>query len=139
MKRIQLSVLAAMLAAVSSQGALANGAVAIGTSGSVARNGVAIGMSTQFPSVAAASKDALSQCRHGADAKASSRAACRIVKTFSGQCAAIALDPQPGTSGYGWAIASFEWQAKSAAVANCNKVAGPGRQGACKAVGSDCD
>jgi hypothetical protein len=62
-----------------------------------------------------------------------------VVKTFRKQCAAVAFDPKPGTSGFGWGVAATKFQARAAAVASCNQSADPGRQGACKAVGADCD
>jgi hypothetical protein len=49
------------------------------------------------------------------------------------------MDPQPGSSGFGYAVARTRSQARNAAVVTCAQTAGSGRAPACKVVGTDCD
>jgi hypothetical protein len=137
MKRIQLA-LAAALVTLSCAGASAEGALAVGQPGNVAKNGVAIGVSVGFPTASAAGQDALVQCK-SSEVKSSTRQLCRVVRTFKHQCVAIAMDPAPGTPGFGWGMAASRWEARSTSLAACSRTAGASRQGACKVVGTDCD
>jgi hypothetical protein len=138
MKLVRVVILAAALAGISWSAAFADGAIAVGKPANVAKNGIAVGLSTDFSSIKAASADAMSQCKRG-EVKASTRALCRVVKTFTKQCAAVAFDPLPATSGFGWGLGATKSKARAAALASCNQSADPGRKGACKVFGADCD
>jgi hypothetical protein len=117
--------------------ALAAGAVAVGKPANVAKNGVAVGLNGDWDTNAHARTDAVTQCK-ATDVKASTRSLCKVVSTFSNQCAAIAMDPQGGTSGFGWAVAHSSWQAKQQAMASCRSSAGA-RSDACKVITTSCD
>lgn len=138
MKRIGLVLVALTFATLSWTQASAEGALALGQPTDIARHGVAIGMADGLKSTNAAAKDALQQCKTS-DVKAATRALCRVVRTFSKQCSAVAMDPKVGTPGFGWAVASSETAASSQALANCKATAGFGRRNACRVAGTSCD
>ena len=118
----------ATLSAGASPG-MAAGAVAAGVPSDVAKQGISLWTQVNERSTAEARQKALAGCKSvGSDA---SKALCQIAATFSNQCVAEALDPQDGTPGYGWAIASNSTDAKAQALANCRATAGPTRQDAC--------
>lgn len=139
MKSIRVALVALAMAIAASSAVQADGAIAVGKGGDVVKSGIAVGLSTDFRTAKGASTDALAQCRRSAQVKASTRALCKVVKTFKKQCAAVAFDPRPGKTGFGWGLGATKWQANAAAVASCNAAAGKGQQGFCKAFGSDCD
>ncbi|HVZ14552.1 MAG TPA: DUF4189 domain-containing protein [Bauldia sp.] len=140
---LRMTFAAAVVATVSVAGLLAStpvfatGAIAVGKPSNVARNGVAVGLNGDWDTKAHARADALTQCK-ATDVKASTRALCKVVGTFANQCAVIAMDPQGGTSGFGWAVANSSWQAKQQALASCRSSAGA-RADACKVVTTSCD
>jgi hypothetical protein len=116
----------------------AEGAVALGVPASVVKRGVATGYSYDASTAEEAEKVAMDYCSK-APAPADTRRLCKVVAHFHKQCVAVALDPVAGTPGWGWAIADVKRDAESAALANCEKIAGRGRAAACKVVNSDCD
>ena len=139
MKCIQTVLLAFAVAALSWTTASAAGAIAVGEAGKAPRHEVAVGLSTDFPTIQAAARDALAQCKKSTGVKASTLARCKVVQTFTKQCASVAMDPQAGSAGFGYGIAKTRSRARNTAVVNCAKVAGPGRAPACRVVGTDCD
>ena len=119
--------------------AVADGAVAIGVPKDVAKEGVAQGYSIRAKTPEEARKTAMGYC---SDVKKSSNAAvalCKVVKEFHDQCVAFALDPQPGTPGFGWGVGADKAGAEKAAIAMCYGNAGANRRAFCKAMASDCD
>lgn len=138
MQRIGLVLVALAFASLSWTGASAEGALALGQPKDIARHGVAVGMADGLKNGNAAARDALAQCK-SSDVKADTRALCRVVRTFSKQCSAVAMDPKVGTPGFGWAIAKTETIAASQALANCKATAGFGRRNACRVAGTSCD
>jgi Domain of unknown function (DUF4189) len=118
--------------------ARADGAVALGVPADVAKQGLATGYSYNAATTESARTTALEYCLK-AQAPAGARALCKLVTTFHEQCVAVALDPAPGTPGWGWAVANTKSAAEATAVANCRKIAGPGRASACKVSNADCD
>jgi hypothetical protein len=126
----------ALFVAAWPHGAAAEGAMALGVTGNIAKDGYSIGINVNSDSEAQASDAALKYCRsHGSDA---SRVKCEIFATFRNQCAAEAEDPQPGTPGAGWAIATDKAAAEKMAMMNCLATAGD-RGSSCKVVTSLCD
>jgi len=114
------------------------GALAVGATDDVARDGIAIGRANNYPTQAEADRAALEKCKAFRAQKAAAQ--CRLVGGLSdGQCLAISLDPEDGTPGAGWAIASDKSAAESRAVANCRKAAGAGRQQYCVVSLSRCE
>jgi hypothetical protein len=134
MKRIA-SFIAAIAMIAASTSAFADGALAIGQSKDPS-HGLAIGMVGGASSGKTASRDALQECKTS-DVKA--RTLCRVVKVYSNQCAAIAMDPRDGTPGFGWSVAKTEAAASKQALANCKATAGKGRANACRVAGTSCD
>lgn len=114
--------------------AMAAGAIAVGQPDDVARYGVAIGVATKL-SPSAAQNEALRQCRSGSVQQAV-RSLCKVVKVFDRQCIAVAMDPRPGTSGFGWAVGNTPEGARGHALYNCRQSGGGGQ---CQVTGEGCD
>ena len=114
----------------------ATGAIAVGIPPDVAKDGAEFQVSFNFKTTAEAIERALSKCRAGTS---SATKLCKIMATFNNHCGAEALDPQPGTPGFGWALEGSGQEAKDLAMANCRSTAGPSRQDACKVVAVGCD
>jgi hypothetical protein len=117
----------------------AAGAVAVGMPADVAKQGVSMGVSTKAHTMDEAKAKAVSDCKTVGSPQ--SKALCKVVATFSNQCAALAEDPKPGTPGFGWAIADTSQAAKDQAMANCRDTAGAKRRDACESGNNDtkCD
>jgi hypothetical protein len=109
--------------------AQAAGAVAIGLPADVAESGISMFIYVNASSTDEARSKAVAGCKTIGSETA--RALCKVMATFTNQCAAEALDPKDGTPGFGWAIADTAADAKSQAIANCRDTAGPDRQDAC--------
>jgi Domain of unknown function (DUF4189) len=108
---------------------LAAGALAAGVPDDVAKQGLSLYTEVNSATSERAQKLAVAGCKNiGSPA---SKALCKVVATFSNQCAAEAMDPQNGTPGFGWAVAANSQAAKNQALANCRATAGPTRQDAC--------
>jgi hypothetical protein len=114
----------------------AEGAVAMGTTGNVVRDGIAFGMTVNEPKDQAA-ESAVKRCRTFQARAAAER--CKVVATFSGQCFAVAYDPQPGTPGHGWGVGPDQLAANQKAIAMCEETAGPARKGYCQVESYACD
>jgi Domain of unknown function (DUF4189) len=117
----------------------ADGAVAIGVPKNVVKEGVAQGYSIRAKTREDARKVAMAYCT---DVKKSSKAAvalCKVVQDFHDQCVAFALDPEPGTPGYGWGLGPDKAGAEKVALTMCYGNAGANRHDFCKAMASDCD
>jgi Domain of unknown function (DUF4189) len=138
MKRIGLVFPTLAFVAMSWAQASAEGALALGQPTDIARHGVAIGMADGQKTSSAAARGAMQMCK-SSDVKAATRALCQVIRTFSKQCSAVAMDPKVGTPGFGWAIAMTETAAASQALANCKATAGFGRRNACRVAGTSCD
>jgi Domain of unknown function (DUF4189) len=138
MKRIGLVLVALALATMSWTQASAEGALALGQPRDIARHGVAIGMADSLKTSKVAAATALQQCK-SSDVKAPTRALCQVVRTFSKQCSAVAMDPKVGTPGFGWAVAKTKTAAASQALSNCKATAGFARRNACRVAGTSCD
>jgi hypothetical protein len=133
-----LGVLGLLAAVVWPHASVAEGALAIGLPGDVAKDGVAIGWVINSDSETTAQERALRVCTDFKDAPATTRALCKVMKTFRGECVAIALDPEAGTPGVGWAVA-VNMQAESDAMAGCAATAGNARRQFCKVTVLRCD
>jgi hypothetical protein len=131
---------AAMLAAATlARGiapARADGAIAVGTTGNVVRDGIAFGMVVDEPAEQV-SELAIQRCRTFEARAAADR--CKVVATFSGECFAVAYDPQPGTPGAGWGVGADQLAANRKAIAMCEEAAGPARKGYCQIESGACD
>lgn len=117
----------------------ADGAVAVGVPKDVAKDGVAQGYSVRAKTPEQANKVAMGYCGDVTKSSKAAVALCKVVKNFRDQCVAFALDPQPGTPGYGWGLGVDKAAAENAAVAMCHGNAGADRRQYCKALASDCD
>jgi hypothetical protein len=132
---------AATLAGAGRDEAWADGAIAVGTTGEgttadVVLDGIAFGMAVNV-SKDMAGEIAVKRCRTFEARKAAER--CKVVATFSGECFAIAYDPQPGTPGAGWGVGPDQLAANQRAVAMCEQAAGPARKGYCQVERFGCD
>jgi hypothetical protein len=119
--------------------ATAAGAVAIGEPKHIAKGGVAVGFAYNFASKDTAEIEALKLCLAFKGAPATTRALCKVVKSYENQCHSIALDPKDGTPGFGWAVMTEQGKADEAALDNCRRTAGKSRVEFCKVTKSGCD
>lgn len=120
--------------------AAADGALAVGEPRDVVAEGFAYGFALDEPTPETASAKAVTDCKAptaGIDPRA--QALCRVVQTFKNQCFAVALDPQDGTPGVGWAVADDTESARRAALAKCVATAGDDRRDFCEINHSGCD
>jgi Domain of unknown function (DUF4189) len=146
MRIVHLTATAALLATLGLDGpplrvrqASADGALAVGLPADVARQGVAMGWAINFSSRQEAQAQAMKDCRNFKDAPEATRSLCKVVESFRGQCVAIALDPELGTPGVGWAVAGAQPAAEGAAMAACVASAGRDRQKNCEVAVAKCD
>lgn len=136
-RRLGCLVLIAALAAPAP--ALSEGAIAVGMPADVGKEGVAFGWVINSRSRQDAERESLKQCHDFQDAPKSTRALCTVMRTFKNECFAIALDPEPGTPGVGWAVLPSKAAADSKAMADCRATAGRSRESFCKVTSSRCD
>jgi hypothetical protein len=137
MKRtVVLGALALAAVLVETGASVADGAVAIGLPADVAEDGVSMGYATGLP-MDEAKAIAIERCK--ANGSATSMPLCKVVATFRNQCVALAIDPEVGTPGFGWAVADDGQVAKNQALANCQSIAGETRRGACQLGDYGCD
>lgn len=119
--------------------AAAHGALAVGLPPDVAKAGVALGYSYNQANRDAAEARALKECLSNRDSPPATRALCRVIETFSRRCVAIALDPEDGTPGVGWAVDTPQKAAEESALARCQDTAGASRRAFCKVMLVHCD
>ncbi len=136
-----LSIATAAFAAafITAAPASAHGVIAIGRPASIAQQGLAIGYSWNFPTSADATADAMKQCSTFKDAPDSTRALCKTNADFTGKCLAIAMDPRPGTEGFGWAVAVKQIDASTTALQDCKRIDGADNADACVVQVEQCD
>jgi hypothetical protein len=117
------------------------GALAVALPADVAKSGFSYGYSNNYADAAQAAAHALDACRTTKDAAkdANLRLLCKVVSNYSNQCVAVAMDPEAGTPGVGWAVANDLQSAERQATAKCQETAGPGRRAACVIDHSACD
>src|SRR3954471_15544658 len=99
-----LTLAASLICACLPLTAAAHGALAIGLPDDVAKKGLAVGYSYVYGNREEAEARAMKECASFVDAPPETRALCRIVERFANECVVIALDPDPGTPGAGWAV-----------------------------------
>jgi len=116
----------------------AKGAFALGLPDNVVQGGVAIGVGYNYSDREGAEARALKECL-AQNAPADTRALCKVVAYFDNECVSVAMDPQPGTPGFGWAVGNTADTAKNAAIQNCRATAGADRADSCVESLTDCD
>jgi hypothetical protein len=117
----------------------AEAALAVGRPADVARQGLAIGWAVDYASIEAAEKEALARCRSFRDAPQATRDQCRVVEVFGNMCLAVALDPEPGTTGVGWGVHKNRDWAEDAALERCAEASAPKRRESCRIALVRCD
>lgn len=117
----------------------AEGALAIGLPADVAKQGVAMGWVINYPTREEAHAQALRHCREFKDAAEATRGLCKVIEAFRDRCVAIALDPEYGTPGVGWAVAASQPTAERSAMDKCLATAGRDRQAFCRVTITRCD
>jgi hypothetical protein len=115
------------------------GSVAVGLPSDVASDGFALGVSYNYGSAAEADTQAMNQCHSFMDAPESTRNLCRVYQNFHDQCFAVAMDPEPGTYGVGFRVASTQYQADTDAMNDCIKTSTKDRATFCKISYRTCD
>jgi hypothetical protein len=118
---------------------IADGAVAIGVPSSVAKEGVAQGYSIRAKTPEDARRVAMGYCGDAAKSSKTAAGLCKVVTVFQDLCVALALDPKPGTPGYGWGLGADKAAAEKAALTMCFDTAGADRRQYCRSTASDCD
>jgi Domain of unknown function (DUF4189) len=124
---------------IASSPALAVGSVAIGLPGDVAQGGFAMGITYNYGDQGASDAEALKQCLNFMDAPDATRALCKVYTHFTNQCFAMAMDPEPGTYGFGYKIASSQSLADSGAMNDCKNTSGADRKTFCQVSYRTCD
>jgi hypothetical protein len=124
--------------ALQPQASLAAGALALALPPDVAASGFSYGYSISYPDAAQADANAVQTCQNSTK-DPNLQSLCKINQDFSDQCVAVAMDPQNGTPGVGWAIAADSTTAQSTAIAACQNTAGASRQSFCKVDHFGCD
>jgi hypothetical protein len=138
MRKIGRAVLAILgLLALGAEALRADGAVAVGSTGDVVKHGIAFGMVVDLPKDKA-EETALKHCR-AFQASAAANARCAVVATFTRECFAVALDPQPATPGAGWGVGKDQVEANDKAMTMCEETAGPVRKAFCEVKSAGCD
>lgn len=132
---------ALLLAAAAQQAdqAGAEAALAVGFPDDVAKQGVAVGWAVNHDTKKAAEAEALRRCREAKKPPKATRNLCRIVESFDDECVAVALDPDAGTTGIGWAVAGKQDEAEDAAMDDCMSSAGKKRRNSCRIALARCD
>ncbi len=118
--------------------ALADGAVAIGLTASFEQDGLAVGYAWNYQTMDEARAVAVKRCRDFASAPAAAQQ-CRLVVSLQKECFALAMDPEPGTPGLGWATGRDKATAEQRALDACSVRAGPDRRDVCKVDTALCD
>ena len=119
--------------------AASDGALAMGMPQDLGKDGFSFGIKIKAATMEEARDEALRACRTSTAAESKARSLCTVVRTFRGECAAIAMDPEPGKSGTGWGVGKDEEAAKSAAIKMCVETANRGRQSFCQIDRVACD
>ena len=113
--------------------AWSHGAIAIGGNpAEAAEKGIAVGISHNYDTKEEARAQALDQCHKFPDAPAETTALCELVDDYSHEWLAVALDPEPSTSGFGWAIAVDKDSAERNALNQCKVSSTTERKPFCK-------
>ncbi len=126
-------------AAAGAGNAGAEGALAVGLPGDVAKQGLAVGWAVNHGTRADAEAEALRRCREAKEPPQATRDLCRVVETFDDACVALALDPDAGTPGRGWAVAETQAAAEAAALEDCRQGSDEKRRAACRVTLVRCD
>jgi hypothetical protein len=100
---------------------------------------VAIGYAVNYPDEEKARAKALGTCTGYDKAAQEAKEKCEVVKVFVDECLAVAMDPEPGTSGFGWAVRTSLEAAKGEAMAKCTETATRTRERKCEIVARSCD
>lgn len=137
MRTIALAALLTGLLSLLPLSANATGALAIGEPQNLA-DGFASGWSIGQENEDVANAKAYEQCRDKADAPDQIRALCKVIRTFTDQCVAIALDTEPGATGTGYAVAPSKAETERRALEDCRATAG-NRAQYCRIINGGCD
>jgi hypothetical protein len=135
---LRVVLVAASLTFLSASPGIAAGALAIGEPADIAKQGYASGVGYNHKTQSEADERALKECRSNADASATAKKLCKIVRTFADQCAAVAIDPIDATPGAGWGVGDTLALASSAAMERCRATAGA-RADQCMVTVEVCD
>jgi len=124
---------------IASGPASAVGTVAIGLPEDVAKGGFAMGITYNFGVPGDADAEALKQCLNFMDAPDATRALCKVYTHFTNQCFAMAMDPEPGTYGFGYKVANTQDLADSSAMNDCKNTSKAERKTFCQVSYRTCD
>lgn len=139
LQRRLISAVAAAGLVIASSPAFAVGSVAIGLPSDVAQGGFAMGITYNYGEQGASDAEALKQCLNFMDAPDSTRALCKVYTHFTNQCFAMAMDPEPGTYGFGYKVAATQSAADASAMNDCKNTSGSDRKTFCQVSYRTCD
>src|SRR5262249_39544091 len=105
--------------------ARADAALAVGQPPDVARDGLAVGWAVGYARRGAAEREAPGPGRESGAPPPATLEACRVVEAFSDRCLAVALDPDSGTTGVGWAVHRNRDWAEDMALERCAEASAP--------------
>ena len=98
-----------------------------------------MGWALNYPNKEAAQAEALKRCRGYRDAPQATKDLCKIVESFRQRCLAVALDPENGTSGLGWAVTKRQQEAEDLAMDRCMESSAKKRRDFCRITLTRCD
>jgi hypothetical protein len=130
LRRLAVGALALAAFSAHAGSCMAVGALAAGIPDDIVNHGLSLFVYVNAPTIGEAEIKAIMGCQ--TVGSPTSKSLCKVVATFTNQCAAEALDPKDGTPGYGWAIANTSDDARRLAMAKCRATAGADRQDACQ-------
>ncbi len=137
--RILLATAGILAACAFASPIMAFGAVAVAEPADVANDGYSSGISYNFKSANEAEERALRECLETTAASPATKKLCKVIRSFENQCVAVALDPQSGTPGAGWALGDTLELARRNAIQRCEDTAGNDRRGECRVTAEGCD
>ena len=130
---------ALLIAVAGAPPAAADGALALGVPDDVAKDGFSYGTSANRGSAADARAAAIEGCRTNKDGSKKSQDLCALYDTFRDKCVSVAMDPEAGTPGVGWAIGPNSATSDKWALVHCKATAGADRQQYCKVTTTNCE
>lgn len=109
----------------------AHGAIAVGGITKGSPYGSAYGISYSFASTGQAHSRALKECETH---RGKVGTPCKVVADFSRRWASVAIDPDAGTPGFGWAVDPDKKTVEAYAMYKCTSTSPDDRKPFCKVV-----
>ena len=138
--RISAGLLAPAIVLLVAPLAFCHGAFAIGGSTADSEHGFAAGYSWNHATKEQAEAKAMAQCKsYPSEAPELTNAKCAVVANYSHAWFVIAMDPDAGQTGFGYAINSDRATAESTAMGQCKASSPEARKSHCSIAASKLD